>query len=93
MTKKDFLLAILSKLKGKWNLAESISILIEDGILNDKTIDAIGDIIEKAYKATKLDISEAAMIQTQHMLQSMKSNEQQINKEEIDSLDNLISAI
>ena len=93
MTKKDFLLTILSKLQGRWNLAESISILIEGNVLNDKTIDALADIIEKAYRETKLHISEEEMVKTQDILKSMKNTEQKVSKEEIDNLDNLISTI
>lgn len=50
MTKKEYCITLLKALKNEWALAPGLLVLIEENLLDDKTINSITDIFRDAVK-------------------------------------------
>jgi hypothetical protein len=89
MSKKDFLIAVLQKLKEDWPPAQGLLIMVTYNLFGEQTVDKISDIIAESIKHTedqlikeKLSLAHASL----ERLQELEAEQKAIDEEEAEAL-------
>ena len=93
MTKKQYILKLLTALQWTWSLAEGLKILVEGNVFDDSTEQALFDILSKAVdEVTDLEAKEKLQ-KSVAFLQKLKATEMESKKkdeEDIQELDSML---
>ncbi len=85
MTKKEYLIKLLTALDGKWPMAAGLKLLIENNTLSGQTIDAMQSIFAESLKFVEDQESQKALQKSHNFLQKLKEIE--LSNQKKDSLD------
>lgn len=88
MTKKEYLLQLMTVLEGKWSMAAGLKLLVEQNVLDDQTIDALQKIFSDAIEEISDQNAKKSLINSQAFLKKLaeKERQQQIKDDELDQL-------
>ncbi|MDD3262751.1 MAG: hypothetical protein PHR61_02800 [Candidatus Absconditabacteria bacterium] len=93
MTKKEYLIKLLTALEGKWPMAAGLKLLIEYNTLNDQTIDALQHIFVESIKFVNDQESQNALQKSHDFLQKLKERERLHKEGEEVELDEMLENI
>lgn len=85
MTKKEYVIKLLTALDGKWSMAAGLKLLVEHNALSDQTIDALQHIFAESIKFVNDQESQNVLEKSQKFLHKLKEIE--LSNKEKDSLD------
>jgi hypothetical protein len=77
MTKKEYLIKLLTALDCKWPMAAGLKLLVEHNILSDQTIDALQHIFAESIKFVNNQESLKSLEKSQVFLQKLRNKELQ----------------
>lgn len=88
MTKKEYLLQLMTALEGKWAMAAGLKLLVEQNVLDDQTIDALQKIFSNVIEEIADQNAKKSLINSQEFLKKLaeKERQQQIKDNELDHL-------
>lgn len=88
MTKKEYLLKLLTALDGKWSMARGLRLLVEQNVLDDQTLGWLQHIFAEALKQVNTQKSQESLLKGQAFLQKLQEKElaDQTKDEELDQL-------
>ena len=87
MTKKDYILTLLSKLDGTREMAAPLQALIEHTDVDDQFIDGLSALLMQAVHEVADEIQKNKLIASQDFLKQLQSKESSdINTDELDEL-------
>lgn len=88
MTKKEYLLQLMTALEGKWSIAAGLKLLVEQNVLDDQTIDALQKIFSDAIEEIADQNAKNSLIKSQEFLKKLaeKERQQQIKDDELNQL-------
>jgi hypothetical protein len=89
MTEKEYILEILTKLRGSWDLSQGLIDLIETSDVSEKTLATLIRIIENAAKNITNSETLRHMEASLALLRESHSRETQERAREIEKLDTL----
>ena len=92
MTKKQYLLKLLTALDGKWPMARGLRLLVEQNILNDQTIDSLYLVFAEAIKNINDKNTKESLIKWQEFLKKLQKVEQEQQMQDSD-LDKMLENI
>ncbi len=82
MTKKDYIIKLLTALLTDWELAQPLLTLVEHNVFDEKTLDALVDIFKKAVANVTDTIKQAKLQKWLSYLEKLKIQEQQQRQQE-----------
>lgn len=89
MTKKEYILKLLTALDGKWTMARWLKLLIEGNVLDDTMIDSLQHIFAEAIKQSNNQQSKDSLLKSQQFLkklQTIESEQQEKDEEDLNQL-------
>jgi len=88
MTKKEYLIKLLTALEEKWAMAKGLRLLIEKNVLNDQIIDGLQHVFAEAIKYINDEKDRESIECSQKFLEKLKEIElkDQENNEDLDQL-------
>lgn len=75
MTKKEYVIKLLTALDGKWPMAAGLLLLIQHNALSDQTIDALQHIFAESIKSVNNQEAQEILKKSQKFLEKFKEKE------------------
>lgn len=75
MTKKEYVIKLLTALDGKWPMAAGLLLLIQHNALSDQTIDALQHIFAESIKSVNNQKAQEILKKSQKFLEKLKEKE------------------
>lgn len=75
MTKKEYLIKLLTALDWKWPMAAGLKLLVENNVLNDQTIDALQSIFAESIKFINDQKAREVLQKSHDFLEKLKEVE------------------
>lgn len=76
MTKKEYLIKLLSKLSGQWAYADGLKIVVEQTNVDDSVVDGLYDVLAQAVSETVDEIKKTSLMKWLHALQHIQEFQQ-----------------
>ncbi len=93
MTKKEYVIKLLTVLDGKWPMAAGLKLLVEHNALSDQTIDALQHIFAESIKFANNQEFLKSLEKSQEFLQKLKERELLHEEWEVLELDEILENI
>ena len=96
MSKKDYVLKVLSVMKDTRPIAEGLSYLIEKNTLDDTVLDVLIKILQYSLDKVTDEIEKEKLSKVQTIFEKLKESEkaqQQLDNQDIKKLDDMISTL
>lgn len=94
MTKKEYVIQVLTMIKDVRPIAEDLIYLVENDELKEKTVDALVNIIQYSLKQTTNEIDKQKLSKANEILQHIKLSEDrqhEMDEKDIEKLENMIN--
>lgn len=92
MTKKEYLIKLLTALDGKWSMAAGLKLLVEQNMLDDQTIVWLQHVFAESIKQISDQNTQKSLVKSQQFLQKLKERELQEQQKD-DELNQLLADI
>ncbi len=96
MSKKDYVLKVLSVMQDSWPIAQWLSYLIEKNAFDETILDVLIKILQYSLQKVTNDKEKQKLEQAQTIFDKLKESErtqQQLDEQDIKKLDELISTL
>ncbi|MEI7478474.1 MAG: hypothetical protein WCJ81_08660 [bacterium] len=93
MSKKEFVLQILTTLQGKWSMAKDITSYINQDLLDNEAINALVELFRQMATYVKDDNAKQKLLKAATMLENLKQLEMQDIIQEQQEADNLLLSL
>lgn len=96
MSKKDYVLKVLSVMKDTWPIAEWLSYLVGKNALDDTVLEVLVKILQYSLDKATDEIEKEKLLKAQNIFNKLKESEkaqQQLDDQDIKKLDELISTL
>lgn len=93
MTKKEYIITLLSKLSGQWLYADGLKLVVEQTNIQDSVIDGIYDLLSKSLQEVSDNKKKESLTQSLTVLQKIQQLEHDENIHRDEELDTLLSQI
>jgi hypothetical protein len=75
MTKKEYVISLLTALTNSWSMAKWLLVLVENNVLDDATIDALTTIFKDAIATVKDEVQKQKLQKWLSYLEKIKEQE------------------
>jgi hypothetical protein len=93
MTKKEYIITLLSKLSSQWLYADGLRLVVEQTHIQDSVIDGIYDLLSKSLQEVSDNKKKESLTQSLTVLQKIQQLEHDENIHRDEELDTLLSQI
>jgi hypothetical protein len=93
MTKKEYIITLLSKLSGQWAYADGLKLVVEQTNIQDSVIDGIYDLLSQSLQEVSDTKKKESLTQSLTVLQKIQQLEHDENIHRDEELDTLLNQI
>ncbi len=93
MTKKEYIITLLSKLSGQWAYADGLKLVVEQTDVQDSVIDGIYALLSQSLKEVSDNNKRDSLTQSLTVLQKIQQLEHDENIHRDEELDALLNQI
>ncbi len=93
MTKREYILALLSELLDVWPMAKDLKVLVEENSLDDKILDALTNIFQEAVQHITDKAQRERLEKSIQILEKIKQREKEESEQELNNLDSMLDEI